>query len=166
MNQEPSTRRLAEERDLRAIFAIYMHKSVVPFLGFDPMPLEGFRPVYQDLLRDQNFFIYEVQDRLGGFYKAWRHPGRSHHVACIGCLAVNPALQGRGIARAMMLDAMAHLKAEGVKRVELYVESDNHRAIHLYTGLGFEVEGTQRDAYKRTGETQYVDSYLMAMMLG
>jgi len=165
MSQEPSKRRLAEERDLRTIFSIYMHKTVVPFLGFDPMPLEGFRPIYQDLLRDRNFFVYEVSGRLGGFYKAWRHPGRSHHVACIACLAVNPGMQGRGVARAMMLDAMDHLRAEGVKRVELYVESDNSRAIHLYTRLGFEVEGTLRDSYKRTGETQYVDSYLMALML-
>ena len=100
MSQEPSQRRLAEERDLRAIFAIYMHPSVVPFLGFDPMPLEGFRPIYEDLLRGRNFFVYETSGRLGGFYKAWRHPGRSHHVACIACLAVNPHLQGRGVARA------------------------------------------------------------------
>lgn len=92
MSQEPSKRRLAEERDLRAIFAIYMHPSVVPFLGFDPMTLEGFRPIYEDLLRGRNFFVYETSRRLGGFYKAWQHTGRSHHVACIACLVSPTAI--------------------------------------------------------------------------
>jgi ribosomal protein S18 acetylase RimI-like enzyme len=162
-------RRLATRDDVQEIFSICMHDKVSPFLVFDPMPLESFRVVCDDLLKGGDFFVYEVPGEVaggvGGFYKAWRLPGRAHHVARLESLAVHPRLQGNGIARTMVLDALDHLRAAGVRRVDLLVESDNSRALHLFTKLGFEIEGTLRDSYKRASEAQYVDSYLMARML-
>jgi ribosomal protein S18 acetylase RimI-like enzyme len=166
-------RRLATRDDVQEIFSICMHDKVSPFLVFDPMPLESFRTVCDDMLKGGDFFVHEVSGevsgqavgRVGGFYKAWRLPGRAHHVARLESLAVHPRLQGNGIARTMVLDAVDHLRAAGVRRVDLLVESDNSRALHLFTKLGFEIEGTLRDSYKRASEAQYVDAYLMALML-
>ncbi len=61
-------RRLAEEKDLKQVFDIYMDESVVHYLGYDSMSLESFRPVYQRLLHDKNFFVYEVSGDIAGFY--------------------------------------------------------------------------------------------------
>lgn len=39
MSHAMTAHRLATAEDLEAVHAIYMHEDVVPFLGFDPMPL-------------------------------------------------------------------------------------------------------------------------------
>ena len=158
-------RRLATPEDIDTVFALYMHEKVVPFLTYDPMPLEDFRPIYQGLLDSGCFFIYEREGRVAGFYRATRYPGRVQHVACLGTLAVDPALHGEGIALAMVGEAIDTLKAAGVKRIELFAESDNAPALRFYEKLGFEREGTLRKFYKRAGEADYIDEYVMALLV-
>jgi putative acetyltransferase len=158
-------RRLAELQDLDAVFAIYMHERVVPFLGYDPMPLEDFRPIFDELVGCGCFYVYEVDGRIAGFYRASRYPGRVSHVACFGTLAVDPALHGRGIAQAMVRDAIDRLAAEGVKRIELYAEADNTAGLRFYEKLGFECEGVLRKFYKRAGDADYVDDHLLALLI-
>lgn len=158
-------RRLATPQDLEAVFSIYMHENVVPFLGYDPMPLDEFRAIYKELVDSRSFYVYEVDGRVAGFYRATRYPGRVRHVACFGTLAVDPSLHGKGVAQAMVTDAIARLKAEGVKRIELYAESDNAPGLRFYEKLGFEYEGTLRKFYKRAGEADYVDDHLLALLI-
>lgn len=158
-------RRLATPEDIDAVFSVYMHEKVVPFLTYDPMPLEDFRPIFQGLLDSGCFFIYEREGRVAGFYRATRYPGRVQHVACLGTLAVDPAFHGQGIALAMVSEAIDTLKAAGVKRIELFAESDNAPALRFYEKLGFEREGTLRKFYKRAGEADYIDEYVMALLV-
>ncbi|WP_208513823.1 GNAT family N-acetyltransferase [Variovorax paradoxus] len=158
-------RRLATSRDLAAVHALYMHEKVVRFLGYDPMPLADFRPIHEELVHSGCFHIWEVEGRMAGFYRATRYPGRVAHVACLGTLAVDPAFHGRGVALAMVSDAIEQLRAAGVKRIELYAESDNAPALRFYEKLGFEREGTLRKFYKRAGEADYIDDHLMALLL-
>ena len=160
-----SMRRLATPQDIEAVFSIYMHEKVVPFLGYDPMPLDEFRPIYRELVESRSFYIYEVDGRVAGFYRATRYPGRVSHVACFGTLAVDPSLHGKGIAHAMVSDGIARLVAEGVKRIELYVESDNVPGLRFYEKLGFEREGTLRKFYKCAGEADYIDDHLLALLI-
>lgn len=150
-------RRLARESDFKQVFAIYMRDEVIPFLGYDPMPEESFRSIYLDLLSSGCFFVYEVSGEVAGFYQTSRQTGRAQHVACLNTLALNPSLQGRGIGREMIKDAIAKLSDSGVKRIELQVEIDNPRAIGFYERLGFEYEGTMRRAYKRASDPHFVD---------
>jgi putative acetyltransferase len=158
-------RRLAEVSDLDAVYTIYMEPSVVRYLGHDPMPLERFRSLYRELLASACLYVYPVDGLVAGFYKASRHPGRAAHVAVLGTLALAPDYQGRGIARAMIVEALDALRTEGARRIELTVESDNPKAIGFYERLGFEHEGTLRQFYKRAGEEAYVDDHIMALLL-
>jgi putative acetyltransferase len=100
-----------------------------------------------------------------GFYKALRQDGRCAHVARLGTVAVDPAAQGTGLARRMLGEAIACLKDEGVRRIELTLEADNPRAAHFYQKLGFEPEGRLRAAYKRAGQEGYIDHLVMALLL-
>ena len=52
-------------------------------------------------------------------------------------VAVDPAAQGRGLGRAVTAAGLAHLAANGVREIVLYVESDNAAAIATYSRLGF-----------------------------
>ncbi len=157
--------RRATAEDLTQIYAIYMHEEVVPYLGYDPMPLAQFEPIYRQLLASEIFDVCEVDGQVVAFCKAIRHEGRSHHVALIGPLAVRPDAKGRGIARLMMENIIATMKANGVSRIELMAERDNPRAIAFYEKLGFEHEGTLRKAYKRAADADYTDECMMALLL-
>ena len=153
-------RRLVAPADFNRIYDIYMHETVVPFLGFDPMPREAFNKVFDSGC----FYVYEVDGAVMGFYKVQRHVGRTAHVAYLGTLAVAPEAQGRGIAVAMMQDAISRLWRAGIIRIELTVEADNPRAIAFYERLGFVHEGTQRAAYKRVSDSGYVDELMYGLL--
>jgi putative acetyltransferase len=156
------SRRLAEPRDLDAVFAIYMDDAVVPFLGHDPMSLDAFHVVFDALVGSRSFFVFEHEGELAGFYKTTRFPGRASHVVQLGTLAVAPRFQGRGVAQAMLDDAVKRLRKAGVKRIELIVESDNPRGLAFYRRQGFEQEGTLKKFYKRSDQDHYVDDHVLA----
>lgn len=158
-------RRLATPQDIEAVHATYSHEAVLPYLTYERMPLADFGPVYQALLDSGVFFVWEVDGAIAGFYKATRLPGRVSHVVQLGTLAVDPARHGQGVAQAMLGDALARFKAEGLRRVELYAEADNARGLHFYRKLGFVEEGRLRDFYKRAGEPHYVDELVMGLLL-
>jgi GNAT superfamily N-acetyltransferase len=61
-------------------------------------------------------------------------------VAGIGPLTVDPACQGQGIGRALMRDALAHAKREGIEQVRLMQDSFNAASLSLYASLGFAVK--------------------------
>jgi mycothiol synthase len=52
-------------------------------------------------------------------------------------VAVDPAAQGRGLGKAVTAAGLAYLASRGVRRIILYVESDNEPAIATYSRLGF-----------------------------
>ncbi|HEY6125456.1 MAG TPA: GNAT family N-acetyltransferase [Steroidobacteraceae bacterium] len=160
----PRLRRLARPDDLVSVHRIYMHDDVVPFLGQDPMPLDGFRPVFEGLLATNSFFVAVRDDEVHGFYRVNRQKGRSRHVAILETLAIAPSERGTGFAQAMIGEALECLRADGVRRVELTVEADNPRALAFYQKLGFEQEGRLRAAYKRAHQAEYVDELLMARL--
>jgi mycothiol synthase len=65
-------------------------------------------------------------------------------------VAVDPAAQGRGLGKAITAAGLDHLASRGVRRVILYVESDNDPAIATYSKLGFEHTSTHVQ-YARSG---------------
>jgi ribosomal protein S18 acetylase RimI-like enzyme len=64
-------------------------------------------------------------------------------------MALRPEARGRGAGRALLETALAHARSHGIHKVELEAWVDNARAIALYSGAGFEVEGVRRDHYRR-----------------
>lgn len=159
-------RRRATPSDIEAVYAIYSHEKVVPFLTYDPMSLGEFEAIYAELVASGNFWVWTVDGAIAGFYKATRYPGRVQHVALLGTLAVDPRLHGQGIAHAMVTDAIERLKADGIRRIELYAESDNTQALRFYRKLGFVHEGTLRAFYKRADQPNYVDEHVMGLLVG
>ncbi|MFD0518823.1 GNAT family N-acetyltransferase [Paractinoplanes durhamensis] len=51
---------------------------------------------------------------------------------------VHPDQQGRGIGRDVLHRLCRTARAEGADVVHLEVETDNDRALHLYTSIGFQ----------------------------
>jgi putative acetyltransferase len=157
--------RPARPEDIEAVHAIYMHASVIPWLAHDPMDLDAFGAVFAKLLTAGNFFIEERDGAVAGFYRITRYEGRASHVAELGTFAVHPDWQGRGLAREMIAEAVAALKAAGVIRLQLLVEPENVRAIAFYARMGFQQESIQRRAYRRSGEPGEIDDIVMVRFL-
>lgn len=157
--------RLARPEDIGQVHRIYMDGRVMPFLGHDPMDLAAFRAVFDALLATGAFYVVEREGQVAGFYRIVQFEGRARHVAQLGTLAVDPGYQGSGLARDMVASAIERMKALGVRRVELQVEADNARGLAFYRKLGFDQEGVQRRAYRRSSEADDVDEILMVRFL-
>ena len=162
----PHVRRLATPQDLDAVYSIYMHPEVVPFLGIDPCSPSEFAPYFDELVASGAFYVVTRDGHVRGFYRVTRHKARSGHGALLTTLAIAPAEKSSGLAVAMMEEAIETLRTQGVLRVELTLEADNQRALAFYKKLGFEEEGRLRKAYKRAGEPGYLDEIMMARWLG
>lgn len=157
--------RLATPADREAVYSIYMHPDVIPFLGYDAMSQEDFGPIFQELVDCRSFYILEREGSIAGFCRTTRQPGRASHVATLGTLAVSPRWRGSGIAMELIEQIIAMLKAQGILRLELMLETDNPRAFAFYRKLGFEQEGLMRAAYKRSTDAHYMDEIFMAKLL-
>jgi ribosomal protein S18 acetylase RimI-like enzyme len=157
--------RLAQPADLDAVYSIYMHPDVIPYLGYDPMPLAEFGPIFQELVDCRSFYIFERDGAVAGFCRTTRQPGRASHVVYLGTLAVSPRWRGSGLARELMEQIIAMLASQGALRLELMLEVDNPRAFAFYSKLGFVQEGLMRAAYKRASDEHYTDEIFMAKLL-
>lgn len=79
--------------------------------------------------------IRESDDRLIGFHWTKREPGaNTGEVYVIG---VDPDAGVRGLGTPLLGAGLRHLRAAGATDVDLYVESDNVRALALYHRYGF-----------------------------
>src|SRR5690606_27550907 len=74
----------------------------------------------------------------GGRLVGYAITGRSFDRAYLQRLAVDPAAQGQGFGRALVLDALWWARRRGARLVLVNTQEANHRAIALYESLGFE----------------------------
>jgi putative acetyltransferase len=86
----------------------------------------------------------------------------SAHVGEFG-MAIAGAWQGAGIGRRLLAQLIDEARAQGLARLALEVYVDNPRAVRLYQGAGFALEGTRRAQAMCDGG--YVDTHVMAMGL-
>ena len=101
-------------------------------------------------------------DQLAGTAGLQRRNGRRRHVAVLG-MGVADHVTGRGIGTALLtaiLDAADRWL--DLRRIELTVFADNHRATALYGRFGFEREGAMRAYAFRDGD--YADAVAMARL--
>lgn len=52
-------------------------------------------------------------------------------------IGVDPQVHARGLGRALLVEGMARMLDAGAEAIELYVESDNEKALPLYRRVGF-----------------------------
>lgn len=76
---------------------------------------------------------------------------RTKHRAEIGPFFVTEPHQGGGAAAALMKGVIDEAKADGVSQLELFVDTENHRAIAFYEKAGFERVGFHPDGVRIDG---------------
>ena len=154
--------RLAEEKDFSAVYGLYMDTTSNPYLTYDPMPEEDFRPVYNDLLRTGTLYVVEDEKEIISTYRLIPKTARQEHTLYLGSFTVKTSLQGKGFGSKILAQILNGAAAKGKIRVELTVDIHNAPAIALYKKCGFEIEGKVRKSYKLSSTNEYRDEYLMA----
>jgi ribosomal protein S18 acetylase RimI-like enzyme len=129
-----------------------------------PPPADG-APFFGTRTRPQDVLVATLDGVLAG-YISIRPPTElpaSSHVQHVTGLAVDPALQGRGVGAALVEAAAAEAARRGARRLALRVLAPNAEVRRLYERCGFVVEGVLRGEFRLDGED--VDDVLMARAL-
>jgi GNAT superfamily N-acetyltransferase len=87
-------------------------------------------------------FVWEESGRIVGNVTLLESPIHGRYL--VANVAVHPDFRRRGIARALMQEALAHIESWHGRQVYLQVESDNRAALSLYDSLAFERRGEVR----------------------
>ncbi|MBM3579953.1 MAG: GNAT family N-acetyltransferase [Alphaproteobacteria bacterium] len=151
----------AQEKDFDKTYEILMHKDVNPFMNYPILEKSEFRKIWTEIFLRLN--LWKDGDEIIGLAVITNGTYRIKHIAYIDKLAINQDIRGKGFGTAFLsaiIDSLAH---EGINKIELGVEVDNHRAISFYKKFGFEIEGTRKKLLNREG--QFIDNYYMAKML-
>lgn len=149
--------------DAEAIYEIRQQPGVIA--GTLHLPTERVgrtRKYIEEMGPDTHVLVAEIDGKVVGSGHMQVYGGKRRHVAGIGIM-VHDCYWGRGVARALLCALLEvsdnHL---GLRRVELEVLADNHRAVALYQSFGFQIEGKKAQDVLKEGA--YVDVWLMARL--
>jgi ribosomal protein S18 acetylase RimI-like enzyme len=84
--------------------------------------------------------VYASAAYAGGRPRGSNYINMWGDVAGIGPISVDLDAQGEGIGRQLMLDVIAHARAQGFEMIRLVQDSFNMRSLALYSSLGFDVK--------------------------
>ena len=112
---------------------------------------------------NQMTFLAEDDRQIVGFL--WANGGayrRNHHNVHI-VIGILHAYTNQGIGTRLFQVCETWARERGLHRLELTVMTHNHLGFALYQKMGFEIEGTAKDAMKVDGN--YVDLHYMSKLL-
>jgi len=137
------------------------HDTWSPLASPAPAPPDPER-FFDERHGPEDVLVAEVGGRVAGYVRL-SHPTplpASRHVLYVSGVAVDPAVQGQGVGRALVEGALAHARERGIRRVTLRVLAPNTRARALYESCGFVVEGVLRGEFHLEGRD--VDDQFLA----
>jgi RimJ/RimL family protein N-acetyltransferase len=156
--------RKATATDIDFFYYLYMHPQVNPFLLYEKMELEQFKPVFNELLGRGVLYLFIQDDVRVGMFKLVPQQYRNSHIVYLGGLAIDPLQAGKGLGLTMMGAIKEYAKAEGFKRIELSVAAINEKAISLYLKTGFQKEGVLRNFTFLKSENKFLDEVMMSYL--
>lgn len=156
--------RKANTNDFDFIYLLYMHPSTNPYLLYDPMDAESFKPIFDKLIADKILFVYEDDGEGKGMCKIVPQPHRNAHTVYLGGVAIHPDVAGKGYGRKMMNDIIEYAGNNGYKRIELSTAIHNEPALKLYEKSGFKREGILEKYTWFKNENIFWDEVMMAYL--
>ncbi len=113
---------------------------------------------FETMLRERNTLVHRL--RLGRKTVGFAVSRIGADEAEILSIAVEAAYRGRGWSRNLLLTHLGHLAGQGVRRIFLEVEENNHPARKLYERTGFSTVG-RRESYYRQSGGEHLNALLM-----
>jgi ribosomal protein S18 acetylase RimI-like enzyme len=88
--------------------------------------------------------VAEADGHVLGYQLSTRNPLGAH----LARLAVRPALQGRGVGRALVADLIQQAERHGMYHLTVNTQSDNLSSLALYKKIGFRETGERYPVYQ------------------
>lgn len=156
--------RKAGYHDFDFLYSLYMAPGINPFLLYEPMDKEAFRPVMKELLDKGVLYIFLQEGKPAGMFKLVPQQYRNSHIIYLGGLAIAPDFSGRGLGKVMLEEIISFANQNRFKRIELSVAAINEKAIHLYESMGFQREGVLKNFTFLASKNKFLDEILMAYL--
>jgi arsenate reductase len=154
----------ATTTDFDFFYNLYMHPQVNPYLLYEVMDKEMFKPIFEELLQQQVLYKFNDGTADAGMCKLVLHRYRDSHKMYVGGLAIHPAHTGKGYGVLLMQDIIAFAKANNRSRVDLSVSTENEKAIALYKKCGFVIEGLLKNYSYLASQNRFIDEYMMCYL--
>ena len=161
---ESITLRPLERKDLSFVHTLDNNAIVMrywfeePFASFDELV-----QIYNSHIHDQGerrFIISDSLDNPVGLVELVEINQTHRHAEFQ--IIISPNQQGQGYAKKATLLAVDYaFSVLNLHKLSLYVDTENKKAIHIYTEIGFHEEGTLHEEFFVNG--QYRDVILMAI---
>jgi L-phenylalanine/L-methionine N-acetyltransferase len=156
--------KLITNQDFDFIYNLYMHPITNPFLLYEEMAKEQFKPIFNELLSQNIIYIFSENEQNIGMFKLLPLQHRTSHIIYLGGVAIHPDYTGQGFGSKMMSEIIELGKLKGIKRLELSTATFNTKAIKLYEKHGFIFEGIMRNYTFLKSENRYIDEQKMAYL--
>jgi L-phenylalanine/L-methionine N-acetyltransferase len=150
--------------DFEFIYGLYFHPEINPYLLYEMMGVNNFKPIYADLLAKKIVFIFEHNGEKVGMFKLYAHSYRTSHIGYLGGVAIHPDFGGKGLGTEMLKEILDFGQKRGFLRIELSTATINDKAIRLYEKMGFEREGVLRNYTFLKSENRFLDEMMMAYL--
>jgi putative acetyltransferase len=157
--------RQATDTDYDFVYELYMHPQINPFLLYEQMEINEFKPVFDDLTNRKVLFVFEDDGIPTGMCKLVPQQYRNSHIVYLGGIAVHPFFAGKGEGIKMMQEITEYAKQNKFLRIELSVASINEKAIRLYEKAGFTKEGLLKKFTYLKRENKFLDEVMMAYLV-
>jgi RimJ/RimL family protein N-acetyltransferase len=164
-NDQHLAHRLAVGGDMRDVYQLYMDPSSNRYLTYDPMEIEEFRDIYEQLIQTSTLFVVELNGGIVGSYRIIPKTHRQSQTWYLGGFVVGVSHKGQGIGYRILQHIRFMAESQGIRRIELTVSLENKSAINLYKKAGYETEGTIKSSYRLGNSGPYFDEYLMAFII-
>lgn len=115
--------------DLRYLTEVDGHRHMALVAEVPPPHLDGVAGAVADWVGPE-----EVPE-LAGVARIVADP--AHPAEAEVAIVVRDDVHGRGLGAELIEGVLAHGRREGVRTAVAQVQADNHRALHLFQGLGF-----------------------------
>jgi len=135
--------REAGEADLPAVLALYAQPELD---DGSVLSVDEAEQIFRRFAAypDYRLFVAVDAERVVGSYSLLIMENLGHlgaRSAIVECVVVDPAVQGTGVGRAMMRQALADARAKGCYKAALSANAKRDRAHAFYESLGFERHG-------------------------
>ncbi len=162
------TLRLATERDLEEIFAIYDREVLHGVATFDTQPRSAAQRLEwlaQHLPERYPVMVAECGGVVAGWGSISRWSDRSAYARTAeDSVYIGEPWRGRGIGRMILADLLVRAEAAGIRVVVARIVEGNPASIRLHEALGFGRIGVMRGVGEKFGRV--LDVVLMDRRLG
>lgn len=142
-----------------------MSPFINQYLLYEMMDSKDFQPIFDELLKDNIIYIFELDGGPKGMFKLIPYKHRASHVCYLGGVAIDSNFHNQGYGTKMMKEIIGFARERGFKRMELSTYVGNDGAIKLYEKMGFEREGIMKNYTYFKSKNEYWDEVLMAYLM-